>query len=1150
MAEWDDLSSLRENVENTETQFDYNKWNSVEDAILTFTNVSWDSEYKSIVDWKTDKIRDDYFDNLKNKYVVNTGWNFKGLEQFNARAGKHMGVLRVEEPYEAMTKFNYVRIELFRQPVDNDSGTRREKFYYFISPSISKIAPNTTELILELDSWTTFKNSLTISGLKLERGHYAHALTPASKFLSDPINNNYGITTLEPELPIVKPLISNEKLISFQKNSPRVCIATTASFTDADNFWLNLSDIKNVKKDDNKPMPANSWWMNRLGGDNLPSYLGSNGSAPIAHVGPSYNNAGNISLRVYSMSPTTYNSFIDFIRNRMPQVLKTIQGVFLLDSALIDEGAETDFLGYKIKQVVQQNSYKIIDNFKPAKSDFGYKSEFSEFAKLYTTQFAILEISNLQGKTVEVSIEDIAGGLEFYSRSSAAFPFLKLEAFINGIGGSEKKTYAVKPFNNVNAQLFKSSWEDFKFDLDIPTFGVFAEAAEIKALEVNANIYSTINSANTDFKNTKELIDARERNRNSDIDKNFNNRSDTIDRAYTNAIAEINKEFNNRLSNMNVDKENSTIRINRDFNNRSDEIENTYTNTISDVNRTFDNSSEEIVRIRDNDKAINNLNYSRSDSQRSIEYNNITTARENRENEINATVYRAEAESLQANRVSGLKAEAARSAHSSVVHTTTVGENYIRLVDTELYNTTQAISKMTAYINLRQAEFNAELSYATSSMNVVGNTVSSILSLSPSSFVSGLTTNTVDKVEAFNLFTIGSQTLVDSHNLLNSGQTWAESWFNYNIDWPGQPTPSQLNYYGRDGQKNTTSVVVGENTFSYTGYSKTLAELRATETTRIVNRKRDLDIREAEMERENSFRKIDYQELEKFLHNTVRVYNELSFHGSESIIADRNEDTGNANLIISLDMDQLTQEITNENADNQYATSAGVNSRSKTVDTTIASRTRTTYTDINSRTRTADLSIVDNTYSVSSTINDRIKNVDTAIAERNRIVDNTINSRTQSVDKAINKYISDKERLVNTRDYNTKILNSSAELYGAVIEDPIMYSENSGNAWTDAWGTRGIDVRVRRCSTATEENAGRTFYRYGYNVSSLWIDEPQFSIMKHFSYWQASDLWITGASVNETNKAIIRNIFINGSTIWRNPDEVNNGSLILKNTIG
>ena len=45
--------------------------------------------------------------------------------------------------------------------------------------------------------------------------------------------------------------------------------------------------------------------------------------------------------------------------------------------------------------------------------------------------------------------------------------------------------------------------------------------------------------------------------------------------------------------------------------------------------------------------------------------------------------------------------------------------------------------------------------------------------------------------------------------------------------------------------------------------------------------------------------------------------------------------------------------------------------------------------------------------------------------------------------------------------------------------------------------------------------------------------------MKHFSYWKASDLWLTPRSAfAELGKAAIRGIIENGITVWRRPEEI------------
>ena len=1145
MTKWDDLSEFKDNVYKNETSFDYDEWNDKE-AVLTFTNVAWNADYDHIVDWTTDKERDAYFENLDNTYVLKTSWNFKNLEQFNARSGKHIGSIRVDEPYESMIKFNYVKVDLYSQPVPGE-GKRKEIFYYFISPASVKLAGNTVELELELDSWTTYKNSLNITGMKLQRGHYAHARTPASKFLKNPLDNQFGILTHEPTLPSVKPLISNEKLVSFQKNSPRVCIALTADLSKPDNLWLNVSDVSNVSRDKDKPLPGANWWRNKMGGDNTKSYLGSNGSAPIAAVGNSYLNGNIPSMRIYSMAPSSFNSFIDFLRNRFPQVIQTIQGVFLLDSALISEGAEIDFYNYKLKPVIQQNSYKIIDEFKPVKSDFGYKAEYADFAKLYTTQFAILEVSNLQGQIAEVSIEDIAEGLEFYSRSSAAFPFLKLEAFINGIGGSDKKTYAVKPWNNANAQLFKSSWEDFKFDIDIPVYGVFAEAAEIVGAQANAEVYKSINEAIKNFENNKNLIKTDENNKNSDIDKVFNNTRDTIANTYTNTTADINKVFENRLNEINNVFSNSTSRIKKDSVVRNLDLNNTYNNVSLDIDRIYDNTLDEIVRLNSNTLATNEMEYDNADDENEITIRNINTTFTNRNAELDNLEYTT---NRGITRDQNIYTEWDRLYSQYLLDVNRrefFGEQALMDNASEAYNATQKISKMISYSNLRQQDFMKDLAMTTATMNQVGNTVNSVLGLSPSAFNTAAVQATIDKTTAQNLLVINSQTLVDTHNLLNGGSS------NFSNDHlPGVDVSSNIKgewfqsmgnrgeiHIGgpfRISEKIDTTINVDGASFNYYGKSRDAINLTASERARWTEKGTQLGNLYNSYIRET--RTSENQLLESVSYTTDALNANLS---TERTIATRvkNTDTDNATIRLT-QIAMRTKAVNDNNSNEQYLTSHGVNHRTRTVSNNIADNSRRNDISIDSEIKKSEEYIAKNILDTDTANNERSKTVDAAIAERNKNVNNSINTRIQSVEKAINKAKADTDRAVNTRDYNTKTLKAGADYLEAVSGDPIQYSSNAGKAWIDAWGHRGIDIRVKRCSTATEETAGRTFYKYGYYVDDLWIEEPEFSLMKYFTYWQADDMWISSAEVNETNKMIISNIFKKGCTVWRKPEYVRN----------
>lgn len=135
-------------------------------------------------------------------------------------------------------------------------------------------------------------------------------------------------------------------------------------------------------------------------------------------------------------------------------------------------------------------------------------------------------------------------------------------------------------------------------------------------------------------------------------------------------------------------------------------------------------------------------------------------------------------------------------------------------------------------------------------------------------------------------------------------------------------------------------------------------------------------------------------------------------------------------------------------------------------------------------------------------------------------------SRNQNVDNA-------KRVMMNTRS-NTNaawrdLLNHAAQPIGAY----------SGDNFRQATGLDTMTVKI-----VTEDNgaiaaAGDYMLRYGIASNKLY-NRPSLTPCKHFTYWQAADIWTTCPLAQNEQLQTIRNIFSNGVTIWNNPEEVGN----------
>lgn len=110
------------------------------------------------------------------------------------------------------------------------------------------------------------------------------------------------------------------------------------------------------------------------------------------------------------------------------------------------------------------------------------------------------------------------------------------------------------------------------------------------------------------------------------------------------------------------------------------------------------------------------------------------------------------------------------------------------------------------------------------------------------------------------------------------------------------------------------------------------------------------------------------------------------------------------------------------------------------------------------------------------------------------------------------------------------------------VEAPAVYGTNSGSS-TAATRPMGLFVNIATQSKAAIKAAGDQFLRYGYMLEQAWTPE-KWQVMKYFTYWKARDIWISGRGITiEDATEIIKNIFLNGTTIWDNPDHLGNVSI-------
>lgn len=148
--------------------FNYAVWTP--NTRLTLVNVPWNNDYRDIVRFADKAALNTYLNSIENSGVV--------VE--NVSYAKPSQPVRVNIPFNAAAKYNYLRASNQTQPV---AGDLQKDYYYFIT-DVRYIAPNTTEIVVQLDVWQTYGYDVTFGNCYVERGHIGIANENAF--------NNYG----------------------------------------------------------------------------------------------------------------------------------------------------------------------------------------------------------------------------------------------------------------------------------------------------------------------------------------------------------------------------------------------------------------------------------------------------------------------------------------------------------------------------------------------------------------------------------------------------------------------------------------------------------------------------------------------------------------------------------------------------------------------------------------------------------------------------------------------------------------------------------------------------------------------------------------------------------------------------------------------
>ena len=225
-----EFPGLPDDIYQYENQFNYSVWTP--NTSILMCNVPWDSSYRDVVRFDTEQERDAWFASRSDD-----GYAFTLNGLVYLRYGEP---IRVNAPFDMVCHCNYMVVSNGMQPVPPSNGRTPDKFYYFVSEP-RYLAPNTTQITVQLDVWMTYYNRVEFNMCYINRGHISIANENSTEWnIQDYINDAEGLE-IGDEYDIV-----HQQYINLQNTAPMCVIVSTA---DLEGSWGTVSNpILNTAK--------------------------------------------------------------------------------------------------------------------------------------------------------------------------------------------------------------------------------------------------------------------------------------------------------------------------------------------------------------------------------------------------------------------------------------------------------------------------------------------------------------------------------------------------------------------------------------------------------------------------------------------------------------------------------------------------------------------------------------------------------------------------------------------------------------------------------------------------------------------------------------------------------------------------------------
>lgn len=255
---------------NSDFGYDFNYAVWTEGTRVSLVNVPWNNDYRDVVKFASRSALNAYITSQENAdYVIE--------DIAYAKAGMP---IRIDLPFNKVYRFNYLRASNPAQPVPGSDVSR--DFYYFIT-DVRYLAPNTTEIVVQLDVFQTFIYDVTFGNCYIERGHIGIANENAfSSFGRDYLTIPEGLDTGSEYQVIYKRdeyIMKTDGTDGVGTHGSDIVVASTVDLL-ADPGTVEAPKLESAKGSYFNQIPSGASLYFWRGGNNFLAWLGSMAQYP------------------------------------------------------------------------------------------------------------------------------------------------------------------------------------------------------------------------------------------------------------------------------------------------------------------------------------------------------------------------------------------------------------------------------------------------------------------------------------------------------------------------------------------------------------------------------------------------------------------------------------------------------------------------------------------------------------------------------------------------------------------------------------------------------------------------------------------------------------------------------------------------------